>query len=554
MKKQMGMTALKEDLKQEEQRKKMREMSRRSKIFALAVMVLFLSSPLYMDYMLGSHELGIYFLDMPGLRGPFLKLPALFVKMGISMQGSCKLYLFLMNFAACVSSFWCFDRLAGGSLAGLFGSICYVFSIYSISIRYLSCSLGEIAAFALLPLVLYGFVCMNVSGPYVFWITEENTGTKEKMEENNIEETRKQDSFEKKKKDAAGQQKIAKEKCENAVKRQRNEKEFWSADRIKGILVLTAGLTMVCWASIPIAIVIISVLLAADLVCLVAAFCKKRWKEGAERLVGVLAAMALSLLLSANLWKEWFAAAAGGVKAVADGKCFAGRGLELTELLQVFTGRISAENTEVNLNFMSLGLPFLIVLAVWAVVRLLGFRMEEKRRQLLDGSCVAALCLMCLSLRIFPWEWISSLSGIGRMVLEQIAYPHRFLLPAVLVLSLAASLLAAEGMERAGKCPDADWTEGMKQAYLNAGHGKENGLKSGNMEETGQNVKNCGKEAGGAVWKHLAGILLGVVIFANVLSGVYLMNNLLYTTPIDHGYEVTDPAFQEGDYYLYQCR
>ena len=491
LKKQMGMTALEEDLKQEEQRKKMREMSRRSKIFALAVMVLFLSSPLYMDYMLGSHELGIYFLDTPGLRGPFLKLPALFTKIGVSVQGSCKLYLLLMNFAACISSFWCFDRLAGGALAGLFGSICYVFSIYSISIRYLSCSLGEIAAFAVLPLVLYGFL-------YV--------------------------------------------------------KEFWNADRIKGILVLTAGLTMVCWASIPIAIVTISVLLAAELVCLVAAFCKKRWKEGAERLVGVLAAMALSLLFSANLWKEWFAAAARGVKAVADGKCFAGRGLELTELLQVFTGRISAENTEVNLNFMSLGLPFLIVLVAFAVVRLLGFRMEENRRQLLDGSCVAALCLMYLSLRIFPWEWISSLSGIGRMVLEQIAYPHRFLLPAVLLLSLAASLLAAEGMERAGKCPDADWAEEMKGAYLNTGHGKEKGLKSGNMEETGQSVKKLGKEAGGAVWKHLAGILLGVVIFTNVLSGVYLMNNLLYTTPIDHGYEVTDPAFQEGEYYLYQCR
>lgn len=95
---------------------------------------------------------------------------------------------------------------------------------------------------------------------------------------------------------------------------------------------------------------------------------------------------------------------------------------------------------------------------------------------------------------------------------------------------------------------------GDERAYLNAGHGKENGLKNGNMEETGQSVKKLGKEAGGAVWKHLAGILLGVVIFTNVLSGVYLMNNLLYTTPIDHGYEVTDPAFQEGEYYLYQCR
>lgn len=522
LKKQMGMTALEEDLKQEEQRKKMREMSRRSKIFALAVMVLFLSSPLYMDYMLGSHELGIYFLDTPGLRGPFLKLPALFTKIGVSVQGSCKLYLLLMNFAACISSFWCFDRLAGGVLAGLFGSICYVFSIYSISIRYLSCSLGEIAAFAVLPLVLYGFWCVSASPQYVFCAIVEKTGTEEKQKDD--------------------------------AKIRQNKKEFWNADRIKGILVLTAGLTMVCWASISIAIVTISVLLAAELVCLVAAFCKKRWKEGAERLVGVLAAMALSLLFSANLWKEWFAAAARGVKAVADGKCFAGRGLELTELLQVFTGRISAENTEVNLNFMSLGLPFLIVLVAFAVVRSLGFRMEENRRQLLDGSCVAALCLMYLSLRIFPWEWISSLSGIGRMVLEQIVYPHRFLLPAVLLLSLTASLLAAEGMERAGKCPDVDWAEGTKRAYLNVGHGKENGLKSGNMEETGQSVKKHGKEAGGAVWKHLAGILLGVVIFTNVLSGVYLMNNLLYTTSIDHGYEVTDPAFQEGEYYLYQCR
>lgn len=81
------MTALEEDLKQEEQRKKMREMSRRSKIFALAVMVLFLSSPLYMDYMLGSHELGIYFLDTPGLKRAIFEAPGAFCENGDQCAG-----------------------------------------------------------------------------------------------------------------------------------------------------------------------------------------------------------------------------------------------------------------------------------------------------------------------------------------------------------------------------------------------------------------------------------------------------------------------------------
>ncbi len=132
-------------------------MNKRSKIFSLGLMILFLSMPLYMSYLPASQELGVYFQDTPGIRGFFLWIPKWLVWAELGQQAASKLYLLFMNVLTCLISYGCFGKMVSGKVSALAGSICYSFSVYSIYIRYNAGSMGEMAAYALLPLCLYGF-------------------------------------------------------------------------------------------------------------------------------------------------------------------------------------------------------------------------------------------------------------------------------------------------------------------------------------------------------------------------------------------------------------
>ncbi len=131
-------------------------MTKRTRIFSMAVMIIFLSMPLYMDYLPASQELKVYFLDTPGIKGFFLNIPGWLQKAGMGWQAASKLYLFLMNILTCLVSYHCFHKVVSGKFSALAGSICYSFSVYSIYIRYRAGSIGETTAYALLPLCLYG--------------------------------------------------------------------------------------------------------------------------------------------------------------------------------------------------------------------------------------------------------------------------------------------------------------------------------------------------------------------------------------------------------------
>ena len=138
-------------------------MNKKSKIFSLGLMILFLSMPLYMSYLPASQELGVYFQDTPGIRGFFLWIPRWLVAAGLGQQAASKLYLFFMNALTCLISYGCFGKMVSGKVSALAGSICYSFSVYSIYIRYNAGSMGEMAAYALLPLCLYGFMSVYTS-------------------------------------------------------------------------------------------------------------------------------------------------------------------------------------------------------------------------------------------------------------------------------------------------------------------------------------------------------------------------------------------------------
>ena len=132
----------------------MKSWNRRQKniLFLGLVLLVFLSMPLYMNYLPAPERLGIFFLETDGIRGPFLRLPLFLHKMGLGIQACCKISVFCINLACLAVSFFCFSEVSGNCYAGFAGSFCYCFSVYYIYINMVRGSLGEMTAFAFLPL------------------------------------------------------------------------------------------------------------------------------------------------------------------------------------------------------------------------------------------------------------------------------------------------------------------------------------------------------------------------------------------------------------------
>ena len=134
----------------------MKRWNRRHKniLFVLLVLLAFLSMPLYLDYLPAAERLGIYFLEIEGIRGPFLWVPALLCRGGMEAQTCCKLYIFLVNLGGLLASFYCFSQVARNCYAGLAATFCYCFSVYYVYVYMVRGSLGEMTAFVFLP--IYG--------------------------------------------------------------------------------------------------------------------------------------------------------------------------------------------------------------------------------------------------------------------------------------------------------------------------------------------------------------------------------------------------------------
>lgn len=409
-------------------------MNKRTTLFGLGVLALFLSAPLYMDYLPASRQLGTYFLETEGIRGPFLMLPLLLARMGMGIQGSCRLYILLMNILACVTSYGAFRFVLRRPLAALAGSICYCLSLYSVYIRYDAGSMGEMTAFVWLPLVVLGMAGIN---------------------------------------------------------RERK----WNRNSLTGVLWLTVGMTGLFYAHLPVAIITFGFTVLA---------CLLLWGSMKNFICALMAvgSLFLSLVLSLPVLLTFVRAVRGGAFYISDGSDFAGRGLMPVQLFQVFFGYagVSGELRS-ELTFVGLGLPFVAILIIYLLLRLMG--LLDKRTERLGGIlAVMSVLAMILSLKAFPWENIASFSGSIRTLLEQLGYPHRFLVIATLLLSLLVGLIG-------------DWTGDNRGALM--------------------------------------GIYMAAVITCNVMSGVYLMNDLVYTVPGDSSYEAP-VEWQESGYNLYICK
>ena len=66
-------------------------------LFGIFVVLLFLSTPLFMTYLPNMSRFEIYFFKNPEIREPLLKVPLLLHDAGMDKLAVCRIYLFLIN-------------------------------------------------------------------------------------------------------------------------------------------------------------------------------------------------------------------------------------------------------------------------------------------------------------------------------------------------------------------------------------------------------------------------------------------------------------------------
>lgn len=389
-------------------------------LFVLFILLLFLTAPLYMNYLPASERLGIFFLENDGIRGPFLWLPLLLHRMGLGIQACCKIFLFTADLGCLLTSFYCCTKVSGNCYAGLAGSFCYSYSLYYIYICMVRGSLGEIAAFVFLP--LYGL------GMWRLYTTD--TG----------------------------------------------ERADW-----KSGFLLTVGLTGIWLSCVPMAILICGfTLLTAILLT------PRTFRSNTLPLLAL--SLGATILLTLDVSIPYGEKMLSGI-LYADttaGASFAARAIQPAQLLSPFQGAAIYQYEPIDHNGdIGLGLPFLLLFLCWGADGFFRSR-NRKRTWWHQVCCLMSLCLLSalLSTSLFPWRWLAR--GPLRLLLEHVGYPWRFLAPAVLCGSMAVSLY-------------------------------------------GGRIRQAGRKA-------MALFLLGVTV-CNVLSGVYLMDSLLYTTEPSPSYE-----------------
>lgn len=404
-------------------------------LFLELVLLVFLSMPLYMNYLPASERLGIFFLETEGIRGPFLRLPLLLRRLGLGIQACCKISVFSINLACLVTSLFCFTKVAGNCYAGFAGSFCYCFSVYYVYINMVRGSLGEMTAFVFLPLYGLGLWKLYTQAP--------------------------------------------------------EEKDYW-----KSGIPLAAGLLGIWLSCIPLAFIFSGFTLLIALLLAPATFRKKTF---AVLALSVCTVTVLTLSLTIPYAEKMLA---GNLYAdTVSGNSFASRALLPAQLLLPFHGNSNYHyEIQVHSGHIGLGLPFLILILLWTAeavtVKKKDGRPLWKPICFLTGFCIFSAFLCTTA---FPWRRLAQAGWLFRVLSEHIGYPWRFLAPAVLSGSMAVALYGGR-----------IWKKGRKAMAL---------------------------------------FLLAVTV-CNVLSGIYLMDSLLYTTEPNPSYEA-EARYQEAEFIFY---
>lgn len=359
----------------------------RNIIFAVVMLLLFLSAPLTMDYLPASRRLGIYFLETDGVRGPFLWLLAWLHRAGFDIEDCCRIYILLANLGAIAVSCYCFSKITDNAYAGIAGSFCYSFSIYSVNIRYTDGSLGGITAFVFLPLVLYGMWSLYGEEP-------------------------------------------EKKSC------------------IKAALFLSLGLFGVFISHMPTAMITMGFLVIAAAMFWKRTFRKRTLAALCLALSAALAASAFCwvpygrAILAGAAYANQAAGTSFALRGLSLAKLllpFIGRSqnLEVPLTPQEYCG--------LGLPFLCVAVFWMVWVLLWRN------KDEKKIKQEMGFCIGLSAIAVFFATELMPWERAAGIHRIVRALFEHVGYPYRFTVIAVLLLSAAVSLLGKAVWERGRK-------------------------------------------------------------------------------------------------------
>ena len=270
-----------------------------------------------------------------------------------------------------------------------------------------------------------------------------------------------------------------------------DRKDYWKSGILLGI-----GLSGIWLSCVPVAFIFSGLTLLAALLLAPRTF---RRKTFAVLAISACAAAVLTAGITVPYANRMLS---GSFYAdTAAGSNFAARTLLPARMLLPFQGNsIYDYEPQDQSGHIGLGLPFLLLILLWTAEAFLGKKKSDGPvwRQIcfLTGLCIFSAFLCTTA---FPWRLLTQLGWPIRILAEHIGYPWRFLAPAVLSGSMAVALY-------------------------------------------GERVWKMGKKA-------MAFFLLGVTV-CNVLSGIYLMDSLLYTTEPTPFYEA-EPRYQEAEFIFY---
>ena len=162
-----------------------RDLPKRQIAFCLCLITLCASYPLFMDYLIGGHDLPFHLLRIDALKlgleqgvfpvkihpylandygyatGVFygdmlLYFTALLRILGLSVQTAYQYFVFVINLGTTLISYFCFKKLFNSEKIGLLGSLLYTLSIYRLLNVYTRAAVGEYCAMMFLPLIFLG--------------------------------------------------------------------------------------------------------------------------------------------------------------------------------------------------------------------------------------------------------------------------------------------------------------------------------------------------------------------------------------------------------------
>ena len=297
----------------------------------------------------------------------FLYIPAVLQLLGFTVSESYNAYCIVLNFATAAISCYCFGKIFKNMHIGIICSALYTLSIFRINKMLMVAALGEASAYTFLPLILFG----------LYRVFAED---------------------------------VSKE----------NYKNIW--------IFITIGYAGILQTHVLSCEIAAFLTIATCVLCMKKVFRKETFLELAK---GALGALAVSFWYVVA-FLDYYLTENLHIRHVA-GRTIQERGLYWQQLIFPWW---RSENRDwlvkiAITDFDTVGLGFVLLVSLGVFVILWGMGKLKKTQDsvlcLGKYTCVLAIILVGMSLRIFPWDKIQSINGLSAALVSSLQFPSRFL-------------------------------------------------------------------------------------------------------------------------------